>query len=49
MTPAMASEPYTAEAPSFSTSMRSTALIGSALRSTKVSWVLSAKPKLETR
>lgn len=36
-TPATASEPYTAEAPSLSTSMRSTATSGSALRLTKVS------------
>lgn len=34
MTPAMASEPYSAEAPSRSTSMRSMAAMGMALRST---------------
>ena len=40
ITPAMASEPYTAEAPSLKISMRSMAEIGMLFKSYKVDWPL---------
>ena len=50
MTPPIASEPYTAEAPSVSTSMRSTAAVGIELMSTPPPWKLTTRwPSTSTK